>query len=245
MKIKLENQKLIQDQTKKKSWNKEGGWVHEEGKRAELTPVFENFYRSIKDGLKNKDVLDIGCGEGKFLIPMLQDGLNVTGTDISDVRLKNSEKNIKRAGKSINGKVKLMEGESKKLDFPDESFDYIFAKGSIHHNTWEGVRQSFREVKRVLKSGQFFLFQARSTSDAGIKDGTPIFFSPFGVTVKGPKFGEDGVIQHYFTKEALENLAKENGFEIVVEPEEILRRKEGSEKINARWWVVYRKQETR
>jgi len=218
----------------KEGWNKEVGWIYKEGERAELPLVFENFYKEFAVYLEGKKALDIGCGEGRFLIPMLQDGLNVIGMDIADERIKKAQANLERARNTLKGKVDLLVGDSKKLNFPNESFSYVFAKGSIHHNTWEGVQQSFKEAVRVLKPGGFFLFQGRSIKDSVLTRAEPI--PDVGHTAIDKDGWKAGMIQHYFTKEELEQLAVENGLEIIVGPEERVK-----DDGNARWWVVYQK----
>lgn len=176
--------------------------------------------------------MDIGCGSGRYLIPMVQDGKQVTGLDISDEMIVEAGKNLTEA--KLEGKARLVEGLSTHLDFSGESFNFVLAKGSIHHNTFSGIQQSFREIARVLRPGMFFLFQGRSTNDPGLKPSELI--PDVGSTAQGVKFGEEGVIQHYFVKEELERLAQENGFEIMTGPEEQVQPKK-----HARWWVVYRK----
>ncbi|MDP2789075.1 MAG: class I SAM-dependent methyltransferase [bacterium] len=72
----------------KKSWNERAPkyWKYKKGmERAHLPASFEDFY--LKHRSEFEDVLDIGCGPGRFLIPMVQDGLNVTGLDIANEML--------------------------------------------------------------------------------------------------------------------------------------------------------------
>src|SRR3990167_5749534 len=197
----------------KKAWNREAGkfWKFDKDKPITLNDFFTKFFREHRD--KIRDILDIGCGSGRYLIPMVQDGKQVTGLDISDEMIVEAQTH---------------------LNFPEESFDFVLAKGSIHHNTFAGIQQSFGEIARVLRPGMFFLFQGRSTNDPGLKPSELI--PDVGSTAQGVKFGEEGVIQHYFIKEELEQLAQENGFEIVTGPEEQVQPKK-----HARWWVVYRK----
>jgi len=236
MKIRLEGKQKTPDQFTKDAWNNAAPdfWEYEEGKRAKLPDLFESFYRSYRDRFKN--VLDVGCGSGKFLIPMVQDGLKVTGLDPADKMLEYAKKNLEKA--KLKGKAKLLEGKSSKLDFPNESFDFVFAKGAIHHDTWAGIQQSFREVARVLEPGGSFLFQARSTKDSALDNAERI--KDTGITAKELTGWKAGMFQHYFTKEELEQLAIANGFKISVGPEEIIRVKNDGKK-NARWWVIYRK----
>lgn len=238
MKILLEQKQLTETEILKKAWNekaKEGYWEYKEGERDHFPPAFEYFYLKHKDEFK--DALDVGCGSGRFLIPMVQDGLNVTGLDISNEMLngaKGAKINLEKAKDALKGKVKLVEGESKRLPFSNESFNLVFSKGTISHNMWKGVKQSFGEATRVLRPEGIFIFQGRSTKDTAVSRADLV--PDVGITVKDREGSKKGVIQHYFSKEELELLATQNGLEIVVGPKEISV-KNG----RVRWWVVYRK----
>ncbi len=235
MKEKLEKENTTEKSQSakiKENWNPRKDYEYVPGERATLPKQFEEFYQNHKT--EWKDALDIGCGEGRFLIPMLQDGLNVTALDIANDRIERAKINLEKAKDVLKGNVQLVQGESKNLSFADnESVDYIFAKGTIHHNNWEGILQSFKEVKRVLKSGGIFTFQARSTKDSALSHSEKI--SDVGVTAIDFRDKID-VIEHYFEEDELQQLAQENGFEIVVGPEERIK-----DDGNARWWVVYKK----
>lgn len=237
----LENQPSIKTQREitDEYWNTKGleYWRYKEGaERAHFPDAFEQFY--ILHRSEFRDVLDIGCGTGRFLIPMAEDGLNVTGLEPSDGMRHGAELNVEAASDILKGEVKLVKGESKKLDFPDASFDYVIAKGSIHHNTWEDVKRSFQEAARVLKPGQFFLFQGRSPNDSAFFRSEQVP-GEAGFTATETS-GKKDIIQHYFTEKEIKKLGVENGFTIEVEPEEIIKKREDGGQ-NARWWVVYRK----
>lgn len=212
-------------------------WWYPEGGRAQMAPSFESFYQVHKTEFR--DVLDVGSGTAKFAIPMLQDGLDVTLLEPSPGMRKGAEINLGKAKDTLKGKARVVKGESKDLSsFPDASFDLVFAKGSMHHNTGEDIQQSFREVARVLRPGKVFIFQGRSPKDSAYSRSVPVVEN-IGHSAKDTKGVKKGVIEHYFTEEEIRRLGAENGFEIVVEPEEVIRQKKTS--TNARWWVVYRK----
>ena len=207
-------------------------WKYMEGKRNSFHGSCEVFYQQHRNQFR--DVLDIGCGSGRHLIPMLQDGLNVTGLEPSPGMRKEAEANLEAAKSTLEGERIIIAGESKHLPFPDTSFDFAVAIGAIHHNTWEEIQQSFREAARVLRPGKFFLFQGRSTKDPALARSNLV--GDVGKTAQDTEGEKVGVIEHYFTEEEIRRLGAENGFEIVVQPEELI-----SLKNHARWWVVYRK----
>ena len=218
--------------TRDAAWDDEANryWRYEEGKRDRLPASFEAFYQFHKAEFKN--VLDVGGGTGRYTIPMLQDGLDVTLLEPSDGMRDMAEKNLKKAGVG----ALLVKGESSDLGFSaNESFDLVFSKGAIHHNMWPDIQKSFREVARVLRPRKFFIFQGRSTKDAAVAKSERV--PDIGITAREKDGWKKGVIQHYFAKEELERLAAENGLEIILEPKEIVKKEKG----NARWWVIYRK----
>lgn len=206
-------------------------WKYVPGKRAKLPTDFENFYQSHKSEFK--DALDIGCGTGRFLIPMLEDGVNAIGLEPSNGMRGAAAENLKTAGFSTEGR--LVEGESKSLNFPDASFDYVLAKGSIHHNTWHDIEQSFQEVARVLRPEKFFLFQGRTINDSALNRSATV--PDVGVTAQDPE-SKPGVNEHYFNESEIFQLAREN-FKVVLGPQEVIRDNENWK--TARLWVVYQK----
>ena len=232
----IEDKALNSTTIRNASWDeaaKRGYLSYKEGEP--LHPFFENFYNEHKAELGH-DVLDIGCGMGAFLIPMAQRGFNITGVEPSDGMRKGAEEKLREVGLQ----AQIIKGESTKLDFPDENFDFVMSIGAIHHNTWLDIKRSITEAVRVLKKGKFFIFQCRSINDTKkARQQVPDTEGYTAVDLDGRK---KDVIQHYFTKEELDKLAVENGLEVVGEPHETLNAdKVDSKKIGARWWVVYRK----
>lgn len=94
--------------------------------------------------LKNKKVLDIGCGWGDFLI---KDPQNFIGVDINEELL---EKARKRGLKVVNCDVK-------NLPFSNEEFDGVYCSNIIEHLSPEDNYKMFKEAERVLKVDGFFI----------------------------------------------------------------------------------------
>ncbi len=94
---------------------------------------------------KNKKVLDLGCGEGEFL---LIDKDNFYGIDINQ-----------RVVSSLQAKglqVKL--GSVDKIDYPDGSFDGVYCHNVIEHISLDKAYNLIKESGRVLaKDGLFIL----------------------------------------------------------------------------------------
>jgi len=100
--------------------------------------------------VKNKKVLDIGCGTGRLISDLLDRGAIITGVDVS--------KNMLEVARKKFPKVHFIEGDIRKIPFKDDSFDFVIATFVIVHLQQCELEKAFDEVYRVLKpSGKFIL----------------------------------------------------------------------------------------
>jgi ubiquinone/menaquinone biosynthesis C-methylase UbiE len=87
--------------------------------------------------------LDIGCGPGKDAKHFTEQGYDVTGLDLSEGLLK--------IAKEYCPEATFVQGDIRKLPFPDKSFDGVFACASILHMEKSQLPIVLKETKRVLK----------------------------------------------------------------------------------------------
>jgi ubiquinone/menaquinone biosynthesis C-methylase UbiE len=99
------------------------------------------------DSLHEKDVLEIGVGCGSHAQLLAQHARSYRGIDITDFAVKCTRLRLSCFG--INGSVLCMDAE--KLNFPDNSFDFIWSWGVIHHSS--NTRKILEEIFRVLRPG--------------------------------------------------------------------------------------------
>jgi 2-polyprenyl-3-methyl-5-hydroxy-6-metoxy-1,4-benzoquinol methylase len=99
------------------------------------------------DTLAGKSVLEIGCGMGLHTELMSRAGANVTAIDVSPTSVAATRRRLELKG--LYADVRLTEPSI--IGFPDDSFDFIWAWGSIHHSGKTGV--IIREIHRTLKPG--------------------------------------------------------------------------------------------
>jgi SAM-dependent methyltransferase len=119
-----------------------------------MTSRFEEYSPGVD--LSRCKVLEIGCGVGRFLVPLSQRFAEVTGVDISP-------KMLDKARALVAGRPNVVLRLNNGLDlseFADGTFDFCVCAGVFHHITSLEVIQSYvREGLRVVRPGGMFLFQ--------------------------------------------------------------------------------------
>jgi len=94
-------------------------------------------------------VLELGCGAGEASVYLAKHGALVTATDISSGMLDVVRRLAAKHGVAVGTKQAL----SHVIDFPDASFDIVYAANLLHH---VDVDTTIHEAHRVLKPGGIF-----------------------------------------------------------------------------------------
>ncbi|MEX1013945.1 MAG: class I SAM-dependent methyltransferase [Candidatus Paceibacterota bacterium] len=116
----------------------------------------EKYRTLISEDIRDKKVLEYGCGPGSAAFDLAKLGANVTAIDISDVAIEMAQK--KAAEEGLNIAFHVMDAED--LDFEKDTFDLICGSGILHHLNLE---ESYKELNRTLQP-----------------NGKAIFFEPLG-----------------------------------------------------------------
>lgn len=125
--------------------------LHEQAPQDEL-----DFYLSYAE--KGKRILEPLCGSGRFLIPFLEHGFDISGMDLSEEMLTKLKQKAPRA-KAIQADI---------IDYAaQEQFDYIFIpSGSISLFTDMSMCQEvLRKMKELLAPGGKFVFAVDTVFD--------------------------------------------------------------------------------
>jgi len=94
-------------------------------------------------------LLDMGCGTGRFTVPLAERAAAVSGLDLSPMMLATARKKLADRGLAAG----LREGDMAALPFPDASFDVVVCMLALMHIPRADRQQVFHEVARVLKPG--------------------------------------------------------------------------------------------
>lgn len=96
-------------------------------------------------------VLDLGCGRGDLVYAAAMAGHQVYGIDYSEAAIGIAKKRLEICSPEIQKRVTLAAMDAKNLQFPDNTFDYIFALDIVEHlHQWELVI-AYQNLFRVLK----------------------------------------------------------------------------------------------
>jgi ubiquinone/menaquinone biosynthesis C-methylase UbiE len=94
-------------------------------------------------------VLDLGCGTGEYTLWYAVHGAReVVGIDLSAGSLALAERKRREAGV---GNVTFLEQDILDNDLPDDSFDYAYSVGVLHHTG--DPETGFRQMCRVVRPG--------------------------------------------------------------------------------------------
>lgn len=97
--------------------------------------------------LKGKKVLEIGFGMGSDHLSLARRGAFMNGIDLTP-----SHVEITKARLNIFGEVSnLVNGDAELLPYKNESFDFVYSLGVIHHSP--DTEKIISEIHRVLKPG--------------------------------------------------------------------------------------------
>ena len=102
--------------------------------------------------VRDKTVLDVGCGSGENLIPLVHRGAHVIGLDISPDLISIAQQRLNNA--SLNATLRV--GSAYETGLADESIDVIFSMSLIHHLN---IAQAREEMRRVLRPGGFLVLK--------------------------------------------------------------------------------------
>jgi O-antigen biosynthesis protein len=100
-------------------------------------------YAIVLDVVKEKNVLDVACGEGYGSYFMAEVARSVVGVDISDEAVQHASKTYKKPN------LAFQQGSATNLNFADASFDVVVSFETIEHLAEQA--QMLAEIRRVLR----------------------------------------------------------------------------------------------
>ncbi len=105
------------------------------------------------DNVKNKKILELGCGGGQCSIYLSKNGAICSGVDLSEKQIQYA----KKIAKENDVKIKYNIGTGENLNqFKNEEFDIVLSVFAIQYI--KNIDKCFNEINRILKKGGKFIF---------------------------------------------------------------------------------------
>ena len=156
---------------------------------------------------KPKRILDLGCGDGRHLIFLAEQGYDPVGVDNALWGLYRA----KEWAEKENLHIKLVYADICFLPMKDECFDEVISTQVIHHQRTSKIEKTIRDVKRLLRPKGKFYFTVPKYPPGNWKNGKYTEIEPHTfVPLEG---FEKGVPHHLFTEDELIRML--DSFEIL------------------------------
>jgi ubiquinone/menaquinone biosynthesis C-methylase UbiE len=147
-----------------------------------------------------RTILDLGCGAGRHLVFLHQNGFRIWGCDKSQRGLLISRRKLAQLDKQ----GQLAAADFQALPFRDECFDAVISIHVLYHSPRIGMQKAVDETRRVLRSGGLFVGTFISTKAGKYGRGRAVERDTF-IQPEGP---ETGVAHHYADEGDARDLMK-------------------------------------
>ncbi|WHT47548.1 class I SAM-dependent methyltransferase [Sporosarcina thermotolerans] len=112
------------------------------------------------DGLKNRRIIDIGCGTGLLSVKLAKAGADVTGIDLSADMLEVA----KKRANALSMPIQFIEQPMQEIEGTPEYDGAVIAIDSLNYlPDRESVLQTFKGIHSILKNGGLLMFDVHST----------------------------------------------------------------------------------
>ena len=167
-----------------------------------------------------KNILDIATGTGDLAISLAKtSATEIVGLDISSGMLEVGRKKI--SDKKLDGKIKMVVGDSENLPFEDNTFEAVTVAFGVRN--FENLEKGLAEILRVLKpNGIFVILETSVPTKSFYKIGYS-FYTKYVLPTIGKAFSKDQSAYSYLCEsaskfpygEALNNILRQIGFNSV------------------------------
>ena len=182
--------------------------------------IVSSTFQFMGKNLKNKNILELGCGTGNNLI-FFQNlkCKNIEGVDGSKTAISIAKKNLSSKN------TKLVIADFTKVKLKQNYFDLVIDRGSITHNSKKNIIIILNKVQKSLRKNSFFFSSVFSSHHYGNKKKKKSFHQEIN--------SKQGLISSFFTKKEIMQYYKK--FEIVsLQLEEKIDFMKKKKKIS--WW---------
>ncbi len=167
--------------------------------------VLQFISRLKKDS--NRQILDLGCGDGRHLIFLAKQGYLPVGVDNALWGLRQAKEWAEKEGLEI----KFLYADMAFLPVQDECFDQIISIQVIHHQPICRIQKTLKNIRRLLREEGSFYFTVPKYPPRKWKNNNYLEIEHH--TFAPTEGFEKGIPHHFFTKDELRAELKD--FEIM------------------------------
>ena len=152
-----------------------------------------------------KRVLDLGCGSGRHLVYLAEQGFETFGIDIA-------ERAIELAQRWLTEKELRAELEVgsifERFPYEDDFFDAIVTTKAINHGRIEDIRKSIKEIERVLKPKGLIFGEVSKGRKVRESKRQMVLYPTSKIVDSRTVITTEGIIHYQFNKAILMNEFK-------------------------------------
>jgi len=142
----------------------------------------------------------LGCGAGRHVIYLAEQGFESYGADISEIGLKLTKERIR----TQKLEAEIVRCDMKLIPYIDSCFDAVICVNTIYHQRLREIRETISEIYRVLRVKGLFLVNFHSKRSSKFGDGAKVEEDTF-MQKNGP---EKGILHHFVDENELRELLK-------------------------------------
>jgi len=123
----------------------------------DIKGVCDSVEEIIRRYTSKKEILDLGCGTGRFTTELTKRGFRMIGMDLTDEMIEVARGDARKEGV----KVRFTKGDIRNFKL-DNRIGIIWARGSIGDlNNINDVKRAFRNIRNNLLKKGIFIFDVR------------------------------------------------------------------------------------
>ena len=150
-------------------------------------------------------ILDLGCGAGRHLKFLAENGFEAYGCDYSSSGIKASQELLASANLKANFEIASVDN----LPYDDEFVDGLICFGVLYYNDKQSIQKAAGEIFRVLKKGSKALILVRNLEDYRYKKAKKL--SKYEVIIqendeKRSAFKENDMPMYFFDKDEVKRV---------------------------------------
>ena len=193
------------------------------------TKLAQMAYNLIKDK-PIKNILEIGCGQGRDAIFFSEKNYFIETFDISD----NAISFVNKTKESLNLKNlnAITHDVTKSFPYSDKSFDFVYSNLTLQFFNSNTLEKIFDNVERVMNDDATILFSTKKKGDK---------YYNLGTKINEHAYEYKGITRYFYDKPILEQLLEQK-FEILNFDED--RHTNPNSTISKWWKILLKKVET-